>query len=160
MTGRPVHHDARRDIIFYTTPLWTLPRNHHHRVHSVLQVSASACDRRNRVLGTDDRAEQALQAETVALAQGLLWPHVPCGCSSCHLIGWVGISISSAEIGEGTEVKVGEDGAAASWALDVEPQPLVNTLDMEVVCTGEATDLERSGSMIFYQHQIFENSPT
>lgn len=45
------------------------------------------------------------------------------------------------EIVQRTQVQVGEDRAATPWALDIQPEPLVDALHMEIVRAWEPTDL-------------------
>jgi hypothetical protein len=45
------------------------------------------------------------------------------------------------EIVQRAQIQVGEDRAPAPRALDIQPEPLVNALHMEIVCTWESTDL-------------------
>lgn len=51
-----------------------------------------------------------------------------------QLTGWT-------EIVERTQVQVGEDGAPAPRALDIQPEPLVNALHMEIMRTWQPTHL-------------------
>jgi hypothetical protein len=92
-----------------------------------------------------DRAEQQpLQPHQIALTCRLR-PHVSRRCSCRRYIagagGWMVRLAGRPKIVQRTQVQVGEDGAPAPWALDIQPKPLVDALHMEIVRAWEPTDL-------------------
>ncbi|RZR71959.1 hypothetical protein BHM03_00009143, partial [Ensete ventricosum] len=116
--------------------IWRNLRDDH--VHSALNVpKAVDAAATTSVLTPPYRAKQPLQPQEIALTCRL-GSHIPSGC--CHFAGRRALRIRL-EVGECTQVKVGKHRAPASGALHIQPQPLVDALNMEVVSTRQASDL-------------------
>jgi hypothetical protein len=95
--------------------------------------------------------QQPLQPQQVALPSRLRRPHVPRHRRRCHLAGRRPVRLGGwPEVVERAQVEVGEDGAPATGALDIQPEPLVDALHMEIVRAREPTDLHNGlGKEVF-----------
>ena len=108
--------------------------------------------------------QQPLQPHQVALPSRL-WPHVSSRCSCCCYIagtgGWMIWFAGWPKIVQCAQVQVGEDGASAPWALNIQPEPLVDALHMEIVRTWEPTHLHGHGSdcLSIYSNYQIDGSP-
>lgn len=90
-------------------------------------------------------AEKPLHSQQIALARSLvsnIW-------SSSDNVGrgWWPLCIRG-DVRQRTQVEVREDGATASGAFHVQPEPLVDALHVKIVSTGQTSDLQQTVGLV------------